>query len=237
MMDWYADVRQRYNRVSFGFELDLKEATLPVAGVHFQPRADIELVRPFCEAASEPERAELYLNQAARMPEGWQLSFFGMFRGRPSSPLRICGYLDDSEKNACATSPTHLAAMFDAIGFAAYDSAMLTQVATLMEAAPGTVDFQFDVFPDGVLGGVFAIDMQFGIEQPEAVQYAFEQGASSRVMRLMEIMGAFARLARAGSTRRRKARRLTPPRPATLNATVLRFGIQPTYMAPEVLIS
>ena len=190
MMDWYADVRRRYSRASFGFELDTKEAMLPAAGVHFQPRADIELVRPFCEAAGEPERAEPYLSQAARMPEDWQLSFFGMFRGRPSSPLRICGYLDDVEKNACSASPTRLAAMFDAIGFTSYDSAMLAQVATLMEATPGTVDFQFDVFPDSTLGDTFAIDMQFGIEQPEAVQFSFEQGAGSRVMRLLESMGA-----------------------------------------------
>ncbi|MBQ9044037.1 MAG: hypothetical protein IJ111_14630 [Eggerthellaceae bacterium] len=60
-----------------------------------------------------------------------------MFRGRPGSPLRVCGYLGDAEKAACAADLEHLAAVFDAAGFAAYDGAMLSQVSALMAAAPG----------------------------------------------------------------------------------------------------
>lgn len=190
MLDWYAQTRPSFQRISFGFELDTKEPALPTAAVHFQPRADDALVRPFCEAAGEPKRADLYLNQAARMPQGWQLSFFGLFRGRSASPLRVCGYLDDAERQTCAADPTRLADAFDAIGFAAYDSVMLEQAAALMAAAPVAVDFQFDIYPDGSLGETFAIDVQFGIEQPKAVQNTFRQGPGLRVMKLLENMGA-----------------------------------------------
>ena len=190
MLDWYADVRREHESVNCGFELDTKEGELPVAAVHFQPREHGELVRPFCEAVGEPQAAELYLGRAARMPKGWPLSFFGMFRGRPGSPLRVCGYLDAAEKAACAADPARLAAAFDAIGFSAFDDAMLGQVSALLAAAPGGTDFQFDVFPDGSLGPTFAIDAQFGIEQPEAVQRTFEAGAGARVMGLLESWGA-----------------------------------------------
>ena len=138
--------------------------------VHFQPRADNGLVLRFCAAAGEPERADLYLNQAARMPDGWQLSYFGMFRGRPASPLRVCGYLDNAQKEACAADPARLARAFDAIGFEAYAGAMLAQVSALMAASPATTEFQFDVLPDGSLGDTFAFGVQFGAWQPEAVQ-------------------------------------------------------------------
>ena len=190
MLDYYARVQPDHDELSCGFELDLKEEGLPCAAIHFQPRWHVELVRPFCEAIGEQARAELYLDQSARMPDGWPLSFFGVFRGRPASPLRVCGYMSSAEREVCGTDASRLAAAFDAMGFLAYDDRMLAQVSTLMAAAPGAVDFQFDICSDGALGETFAIDMQFGIEQPEAVQRTFGQGAGAHVFGLLEDWGA-----------------------------------------------
>ena len=190
MLDWYAAARSEYHEISCGFELDTSKDVLPMAAVHFQPRGRTELVRPFCEALGEPERAELYLDRAVRMPEGWPLSFFGMFRGRPAAPLRVCGYLGPDEKTSCAQDPRKLARVFDEVGFSAYDSAMLDQVAALMAATSGAVDFQFDVFPYGGLSSTFAIDLQFDIAQPEVVCQNFTNGNAARVMELLEGWGA-----------------------------------------------
>ncbi len=190
ILAWYTAVKKDYEDINFGFELDTKEVPLPLAAIHFQPRKRVELVRPFFEVLGEPERADLYLGLAQRMPEGWPLSFFGLFRGRPGSPLRVCGYLDFQEVAACASDPRRLASAFDTIGFGAYDEAMLFQVSQLMAAAPAAVDFQFDVWPDGSLGKVFAIDIRFGIERPELVRASFERGPISRVMSPLEEWGA-----------------------------------------------
>ena len=191
LLDWFADTvgMDPGSNMSFGFELDTHDPCLPAAAVHFQPRAHAELVTPFCEVEGEPERAKLYLDQAKRMPEGWPLSFFGMFRGRPASPLRVCGYLDHGEVAACANDPHHLAKRFDEIGFCAYAPAMLEQVSKLMGLAPGSVDFQFDVYPDGSLGDVFAIDVQFDIDQPEEVAASFESGPAARIFEQLEAWG------------------------------------------------
>lgn len=186
MLDWYAGAHREHANVSCGFEVDTSKVELPAAAIHFQPREHIELVRPFCEAAGEPEAASLYLDLAAQMPEGWPLSFFGMFRGRPGSPLRVCGYMDEAEKKACAADPQHLAEAFDKVGFAAYDGAMLAQASALLAAAPDGADFQLDVCPDGHLGPTFAIDVQFGIERPAAVRQSFDDGAGAAVMGLLE---------------------------------------------------
>ena len=190
MLDWYAGARREHADVACGFEIDTGRETQHAAAIHFQPRAHVELVRPFCEAAGEPQAADLYLGLNERMPQGWPLSFFGMFRGRPGSPLRVCGYLGEAEKTACAADPEHLAAAFDAAGFDAYDHAMLSQASELMAAAPGGIDFQFDVFPDGEIGPTFAIDVQFGIEGPKAVRASFEDGPGATVMGLLEGWGA-----------------------------------------------
>ena len=190
MLDWFASVCAENKGICCGFELDTKNEDLPAAAVHFQPRARTHLVEPFCKAVGEPERAALYLDLASRMPTGWPLSFFGMFRGRSGSPLRVCGYLNSDTQRACAHEPQLLATVFDEIGFSAYDENMLAQISALLAAAPGTTDFQFDVYPDGTLGDTFAIDIQFGVEQPEAVRVTFEDGPGARLMNLLEGWGA-----------------------------------------------
>ena len=187
---WFAGASKGIDGLSFGFELDTKEAELPQAAVHFQPRGHAELVRPFCEAVGEPERADLYLDLAARMPKAWRLSFFGLFRGRPGSPLRVCGYLGAHEKHCCAQDCSRLARVFDEAGFTAYDDALLSQAAELMAHAPGGLDFQFDVYPDGHLGTTFALDVQFEIQQPQAVRRAFSQGSVAEVMGMLAEWGA-----------------------------------------------
>lgn len=190
LLDWYAEVGQAHDGVSLGFELDTSKPKLERAAVHFQPRSHVGLVRPFCEAVGEPERASLYLDLAARMPEGWPLSFFGMFRGRPGTPLRVCGYLDQAQARSCAADSRALVRAFDAIGFKAYDDAMVAEVRSFMEASTVALDFQFDVYPDGHLGDVFALDIQLGIERTPAVRESFESGPAARVMGLFERLGA-----------------------------------------------
>lgn len=189
MLDWYAEIGDKYDDVCCGFELDTKRPELPRAAVHFQPREHLELVRPLCEALGERRRAELYLGMAARMPERWRLSFFGFFRGRPGSPLRVCGYLDLKEAMRCARDPAHIAEVFDAVGFGAYDETMLERAAALMGAAPDGLDFQFDVLDDGTLGPMFALDLRLGVMQPEDVVSSFEDGQAARVFGLLERYG------------------------------------------------
>lgn len=189
MLDWFAIASKEHANISCGFEVDTKERAIPTAAVHFQPRSHLELVQPFCTALGEPERAPLFLETAGRMPKGWPLSFFGVFRGRPDSPLRVCGYLGCEEQDACAKDPKRLESAFEAMGFSAYDDAMLAQVSTLMAEGPKAVDFQFDVYPDGSFGSTFAIDVQFNIARPEAVRQSFTDGVGARVMRLLEEWG------------------------------------------------
>ncbi len=188
LLDWFAGVCDKNLDVCFGSEIDTKDPALPPAAVHFQPRSHADLVEPFCVAAGEPQRAQLYLDFARRMSAIWPLSFFGMFRGRPGAPLRVCGYLHRGETSAC-TDPRHVARRFDEMGFSSYDERMLQQVAHIAAAAPDLMDFQLDVYPDGSLGNIFALDVQFGIKQPKDVRAEFDDGSGARVMKLLQDWG------------------------------------------------
>ena len=190
MLDWYAVERAKHEEITCGFEVDVKNPNLQSAAIHFQPRHLTELVRPFCQTISEEARGELYLDLAARMPQAWQLSFFGMFRGRPGSPLRVCGYLSIPEQQRCAKEPDRIRAAFDQIGFTAYDDELIARVATLFKMAPSGTDFQFDVLPDGSLGETLGIDFSFAIRQPHVVRESFESGVGARCMELLQSWGA-----------------------------------------------
>ena len=190
MIDWFAQVRIRHDGICFGYELDAGSGDSAPAAVHFQHRSHLRLAEGFCEAVGEPAAGRLYMDLAAHMPAGWAPAFFGMFRGRPGSPLRVCGYVDPEEQRRCAENPSRLAEVFRQLGFRTYDDGMLRQAAAFLTAAPEGVDYQFDVWPDGSIGDTFAIDANLGLKQSETQKASFDHGPCADVMRLLESWGA-----------------------------------------------
>jgi hypothetical protein len=190
VIDWFAGARAECAQISFGYELDIKENSPGPAAVHFQPRSRRDLVMPFCRALGREDAGLLYTDLASRMPEGWPLSFFGLFRGRPDSPLRVCGYMDYAEKLRCAEDPSRLKAVFSAIGFRAWDDLMLSRIAASLAVSPCAVDFQFDILPDGTFGTTFALDIGFRTEPSETIRSSFLYGPFAEVMNLFESWGA-----------------------------------------------
>ena len=182
VLSFYARERAKDESVGFGFEIDCSDPAPSAAGIHFQPRSRADLVAPFCEAAGNPEKAALYLAQNERMPPGWPLAFFGMFRGRADSPLRVCGYLGKDERDACAADPGHLGQALAQAGLTAFDDAMLAQSARVLELAPADADFQLDVFADGGLGDMFAIDVRFDQMSSDDVCTSFKEGEGAAIL-------------------------------------------------------
>lgn len=189
ILSFYARERAEDATISFGFEIDGAEQAPSAAGIHFQPRRRTELVAPFCEVAGSPEKAALYLAQNERMPQGWPLSYFGMFRGRAGSPLRVCGYLEEGESRACATDPAHLGRALDQAGFSAFDADVLAQAARVLELAPAYAEFQLDVLDDGNLGDKFAIGLHFDSLPSAQVCRSFTNGAGASIMAQLQEWG------------------------------------------------
>ena len=183
IVSFYQRERSRIDDISFGFELDCSRNDASAAGIHFQPRSHTELVDPFCQVAGEPERAALYHAQNARMVEGWSLDFFGMFRGRKSSPLRVCGYINPEAGKRCAKDPILLGKTLTQAGFEDFDDTLLEQAARVLELAPDAIDFQLDVLPDGRLGDMFAIDIRFDTMRSSVVKESFTGGVCADIMK------------------------------------------------------
>ena len=188
VIDWFAGIQRP--GICFGYELDGRRNSSSPAAVHFQHRESLHLAEEFLKALGEPAAAQCYLRLAARMPETWSLAYLGMFRSRPGSPLRACGYLSDEERKRCSETPSHLEGTFRQVGFSAYDPQMLGMISAFLAATPVSADFQFDLFPDGRIGDTFAIDADIGLMQHENLKTSFCSGACADIMKLLTSWGA-----------------------------------------------
>ncbi len=112
----------------------------------------------------------------------------GLFPGRAGTPMRIGGYLRPRVKEECAQDPAVLKSCFDKVGFTAYDGKMLSRCAELMGIVP-SVDFQFDIFPDGSLGDTFGLSLSFNEVLPREAHACMESGYGARLMGLLEAWG------------------------------------------------
>jgi hypothetical protein len=188
MLDWFSSVRKKGANVSCGIELDTSVGETERAGVYLQHRKHSDLIAPFLESIGEQSRTDSFLAVADRMPEGWPPAYVGLFPGRAGTPLRIGGYLENAIQKACADDPALLAAYFDQIGFSAYDDEMLSRCAALLPLAP-SVDFQFDIMPDGTLGDVFGLSLSFNEPKPRESRACMESGYGARICRTLQEWG------------------------------------------------
>lgn len=188
MFDWFSGVCDAGVNASCGIELDASSGETERAGVYLQYRKHLDLVGPFLGSIGEGDRAESYLAVVGRMPEGWPAAYVGLFPGRAGSPLRIGGYLGHDVQEACADDPALLASQFDQIGFSAYDGEMLSQCGALMSLAP-SVDFQFDIMPDGSLSDVFGLSLSFNETVPRQARACMESGYGAQICSTLQEWG------------------------------------------------
>lgn len=188
MLDWFSGICDKGINASCGIELDTSVGETERAGVYLQYREHTDLIAPFLKSIGEEARAESFLTVTDRMPEGWPPAYVGLFPGREGTPLRIGGYLGDAIQKACADDPALLAAQFDRVGFSAYNDEMLSQCSVFLSLAP-SVDFQFDIMPDGTLGDVFGLSLSFNETKPREARVCMESGYGARICRTLQEWG------------------------------------------------
>lgn len=187
MYDWFSGVCN-VGDVSCGIELDTSVGETERAGAYLQYRSHSELAEPFLDSVGEGARAASYRVVLDRMPDGWPPAYAGVFPGREGTPLRIGGYLGNAAQRAYAEDPSSLSRAFDQIGFTAYDEAMLERCSLFMGLAP-SVDFQFDIMPDGSLGDVFGLSLSFNETRPREARACMESGYGAAVCDTLQRWG------------------------------------------------
>ena len=188
MFDWFARACEAGKHASVGIEADTSARRMDVAGVYLQQRKQTELVDPFLSSMGEGNRAAAYHALAGRLPKGWLASYVGLFPGRAGTPMRVGGYLSPGAQARCIDGPDNLRNCFRQIGFGSCSDEMLHQSVELMRIAP-SVDFQFDLFPDGTLGDTFGLSLSFNEVAPHEMKQCLESGYGKRLFGLLQGWG------------------------------------------------
>ena len=190
MFDWFAKTGAggHADDASVGIELDLSTGETQTVGVYLQQRRHTQLVAPFLESVGEADRAQHYLETLGHMPEGWPPFYVGLFPGREGAPMRIGGYMGKTEHAHCAEDPAYLGSRFRQIGFTAFDADMLDRCAEFMRLAP-SIDFQFDIMPDGSLGDTFGLSLSFNETMPREARACMRSGYGAQLMRVLQGWG------------------------------------------------
>ncbi len=181
--DWFSSL-DAARKAAIGIELDLSQGVTEQAGLYFQQRKGLTLLREFLQTIGQQHRADAYLQMQERMPRGWPPSYVGLFPARVGTPMRLGGYLSKPTHRFCSSDAAILAAQFDEIGFKAYDDRMLEQCSSLMGLVP-FVDFQFDLGVDGSLTSTFGLSLSFSHCRPREVGACFSQGYGAQMMELL----------------------------------------------------
>ena len=108
-----------------------------------------------------------------------------MSDGAPDFGKFLICQLKCNRPNACIKDPGRIQNVFDRIGFRAYHSEMLLQLSELMAAAPDYLDFQFDVFPDGMFGDAFSLEVCFPFVQPKEMAAYLRNCKAAKFMNLL----------------------------------------------------
>ena len=114
----------------------------------------------FFSALGNPKAMEGFRVFLERMPETWEMLYFGFFMGRTGPQIRIdCGCTNEI-KNAYAKSPELFKKDLIKLGFTAISDKMLYQACRLASYS-FPLNLQFDVGENGIIGNTIGISPDF----------------------------------------------------------------------------
>ncbi|MBQ3339212.1 MAG: hypothetical protein IJG82_06440 [Atopobiaceae bacterium] len=174
--------------IALQFELDEAGGPQQRPGIHCRHRGQIDAAEAFYEAIGEAWRAPLYRAVAERMPREWICEYAAVFPGRAGKVTRMELRLEGEARNLAADDPSYMRDCFEAIGFQAYDQAMLDTISELASMCP-VHSLQFDIMEDGTLGETFSL-ASFLESEGSATRAAFaDDGSASRMCSFYERLG------------------------------------------------
>ncbi len=114
----------------------------------------------FFRALGNPKAIEGFRMFLERMPETWEMLYFGFFMGRTGPQIRIDCSCTSEIKNTYSKSPEFFREDLIKLGFTAISDKMLYQACRLASFS-FPLNLQFDVGEDGTMGNTIGISPDF----------------------------------------------------------------------------
>lgn len=198
LLNWYASEPRDGGGLALAYDVGDNHIDAPAvhANVNAAQAFDVE---GFFAHVGRPEAAPLYHGFARRLPQGWRIWYFGVHPGRPSAPVRVDCFIDESLKCAYAVEPESLEEDLRQAGFVV-EGSMVQRVGAQVAASPFGMELQFDLLSDGTLGPTVGISARFPLAAASRARLLWEPAGSAA--QLME----FAVASRIADTRWQRIR-------------------------------
>ena len=184
-----------WEKIDCGYSLDLSAAAdgVPAPGLYILPPPETppgDYVPGFLEISGFGDRVSAAMTALTHAPESWVPHYVGAMAGRPQAPVRLGFSVDRKDSLHYSGCPEEFLRDLEAymgIRFPASGKE------TLFVLADGgyICDLQFDLYPDGTIGGGLGVSVNFGFNDLDPRKSAgfLENGIGGGMMRRLEAMG------------------------------------------------
>ncbi len=177
LLNWYASEPREGGGLALAY--DVGDGRIDVPAVHVNVKAAQAFdAAGFFAHVGRPEATALYDGLAQRLPQGWRIWYFGVHPGRPGAPVRVDCFVDADLQRAYAADQAKLEEDLHEAGYA-NDGSTLRRVGGEVAASPFDMELQFDLLPDGTLGGTVGVSAQFPLAVASAARLPWEAGGSA----------------------------------------------------------
>lgn len=182
-LSWFAglgSIDSEHGDVLLMAEVDAGDGHSGRPGIYLIQQGRPDLVAPFLEAIGKPEKIAAWNSYRARLPQGWQTTYVGLFPSRPGALLRVNAHPADG-------MAVGLDAALEKLGLPAGDEAP-DLCHSLLSAGGLGFDLQLDVDDDGNPQEDYGLEVY--LEGQRKAASAQKDTAARRVFALMEACGA-----------------------------------------------
>lgn len=182
VLSWFADMADdvRQSDVQIMAEVDADTGPSVRPGMYLIQRERSDLVAPFLAAVGESPKLAAWDAVRARLPQGWEATYVGLFPSRPDALLRV-------NAHPAVVDFTSLDEACDQLGLEVSDNS-LALIQDLLKMGGRGFDLQLDIDDAGVIQRDFGLEVYLeGEKKTASVQ---KDEAARGLFRLLEASGA-----------------------------------------------
>ena len=180
LLNWYASEPREGGGLAFAFDVGDGRIDDPAVHANVNAASDFD-AEGFFTHVGRPDAATLYDAFAGKLSQGWRVWYFGVHPGRPSVPVRVDCFVNESLQQAYAAEPAKLEEDLHGAGVADVGAQTL-RIGAEIAASPLDLELQFDVLSGGEPGPTVSLSARFPIVSANNARPLWAPGGSAAAL-------------------------------------------------------
>ena len=161
------------------FSYDISEGRTDSHTAHMFFELPFPHIKEYFKVMGSEESAEYLKEFETHVPKGWYHTYYGLFKGRPDSPVRIDYFVNEEQQKIYAEDISIFGDHLKNLGFNAVNKEFLQRCSEIAKL-PFQMELQFNVL------GVNKIDSTIGISSTLVSSNAFGEQTAAQIRKLFD---------------------------------------------------